>query len=178
MCILDPLLILIAGYSLTFMDEFVYSLLTAERVCDIILPRLPKRQVLEESGDIGPRKSRLLDALEGRSERGRSRSTTGSKSRSRSTSPHRSHSRSSRTSSSTGSRYISRSPSKSRSGSRSGSVLSDGMHIDISRWPPHPVCTTFLFGHRTPAFSTRPTASQGISTVLQQMGDSPMMQEY
>ncbi|RDB21184.1 Pre-mRNA-splicing factor 38A [Hypsizygus marmoreus] len=53
-----------SGYSLTYMDEFVYSLLTEERVCDIILPRLAKRQVLEENGDIGPRKSRLLDALE------------------------------------------------------------------------------------------------------------------
>ncbi|KAG6865277.1 hypothetical protein C0991_003737 [Blastosporella zonata] len=57
-----------AGYSLTFMDEYVYSLLTEERVCDIILPRLAKRQVLEENGDIGPRKSRLLDALEGKSD--------------------------------------------------------------------------------------------------------------
>uniref|UniRef100_A0A0W0G801 Pre-mRNA-splicing factor 38 n=1 Tax=Moniliophthora roreri TaxID=221103 RepID=A0A0W0G801_MONRR len=56
------------GYILTFMDEFVDSLLTEERVCDIILPRLIKRQVLEENGDIGPRKSRLLDALEGNSD--------------------------------------------------------------------------------------------------------------
>ncbi|KAF4604011.1 hypothetical protein EYR38_004433 [Pleurotus pulmonarius] len=60
-----------AGYSLTFMDEFVYSLLTEERVCDIILPRLQKRSVLEERGDIGPRKSRLLDAMEGKSDAGR-----------------------------------------------------------------------------------------------------------
>ncbi|KAG5341982.1 hypothetical protein C0989_006131 [Termitomyces sp. Mn162] len=69
------------GYSLTFMDEYVYSLLTEERVCDIILPRLPKRQVLEENGDLGPRKSRLLDAIEGKSdagsELGRSDSRTG-----------------------------------------------------------------------------------------------------
>ncbi|KAF8989107.1 Pre-mRNA-splicing factor 38 [Cyathus striatus] len=40
------------GYSLTYIDEFVYALLTEERVCDIILPRLPKRQVLEENGEI------------------------------------------------------------------------------------------------------------------------------
>jgi PRP38 family. len=59
-----------AGYSLTFMDEFVNSLLTEERICDLIMPRLIKRQVLEENGDIGPRKSRLLDALDGQSDHG------------------------------------------------------------------------------------------------------------
>ncbi|KAL0581312.1 hypothetical protein V5O48_000688 [Marasmius crinis-equi] len=67
-----------AGYTLTFIDEFVDSLLTEERVCDIILPRLIKRQILEENGELNPRKSRLLDALEGRgdneAERERSRS--------------------------------------------------------------------------------------------------------
>ncbi|KAJ8508548.1 hypothetical protein ONZ45_g9199 [Pleurotus djamor] len=54
------------GYNLTFMDEFVDSLLTEERVCDIILPRLQKRSVIEDRGDLGPRKSRLLDAMEGK----------------------------------------------------------------------------------------------------------------
>ncbi|KAH8829626.1 Pre-mRNA-splicing factor 38, partial [Flagelloscypha sp. PMI_526] len=62
-----------AGYQLTYIDEFIYSLLTEQRVCDIILPRLPKRSVLEENGDIGPRKSRLLDAMEGRSDHGSDR---------------------------------------------------------------------------------------------------------
>ncbi|KAJ6618225.1 Pre-mRNA-splicing factor 38, partial [Mycena sp. CBHHK59/15] len=52
-----------AGYSLTYMDEFIDQLLTEERVCDIILPRLTKRTTLEENGEIGPRQSRLLDAL-------------------------------------------------------------------------------------------------------------------
>ena len=123
--ILNPSFIRVAGYSLTFMDAFVYSLLTEERVCDIILPRLAKRQVLEENGDIGPRKSRLLDALEGRSEQGSERSRSRiSRSRSRSRSP----SRSSQTSSA-GSRYVSRSPSRSRSGSRSPS---NSVHIDVS----------------------------------------------
>ncbi|OCH95265.1 PRP38-domain-containing protein [Obba rivulosa] len=61
-------------YSLTFMDEFVDSLLVQERVCDIILPRLTKRDVLEEVGDIGPRKSRLLDAMEGVEEKASDRS--------------------------------------------------------------------------------------------------------
>ena len=102
------------GYSLTFIDEFAYELMTEERVCDIILPRLQKRQILEENGDIGPRKSRLLAAMEDKSEdgstRGRSRShgpdtspSSGSASRSRSRSP------------SDASRYVSRSPSRTRS---------------------------------------------------------------
>ncbi|RPD65828.1 PRP38-domain-containing protein, partial [Lentinus tigrinus ALCF2SS1-6] len=51
------------GYSLTYMDEFVDQLLNEERVCDLILPRLTKRDVLEDLGEIGPRKSRLLDAM-------------------------------------------------------------------------------------------------------------------
>ncbi|KAF8636739.1 hypothetical protein AX17_003542 [Amanita inopinata Kibby_2008] len=40
-----------AGYSLTYMDEFVYALLSEERVCDIILPRITRRQVLEETAN-------------------------------------------------------------------------------------------------------------------------------
>lgn len=98
------------GYSLTYMDEFVYALMTEERVCDLILPRIAKRQVLEETGELGPRKSLLLDAMEGNSdqESGRGRS------RSRSRSPDRK------------SRNLSRSPSKSRSLSpRNGSTRSD-----------------------------------------------------
>jgi len=114
-----------AGYTLTFMDEFVDQLITEERVCDIILPRLAKRQVLEENGDIGPRKSRLLDALEGKSDHGseKGRSVSRSRSRSRSGSRGRSLSRGNRTSSDAGSRYVSRSPSRSvsRSPSRSRS---------------------------------------------------------
>jgi len=101
----------IAGYTLTFMDEFVDSLLVEERVCDIILPRLQKRQILEENGDIGPRKSRLLDAMEGNSDRG---STRG---RPRSGSVTSSLSRSGSNESRGSARYISRSPSRSRSGS-------------------------------------------------------------
>ncbi|KAI0048248.1 PRP38-domain-containing protein [Auriscalpium vulgare] len=77
------------GYSLTYIDEFVDQLLTEERVCDIILPRVPRRQVLEENGDLGPRKSLLLNAMEGeddtetRGGRGDSRSSQNSRSRSR-----------------------------------------------------------------------------------------------
>ncbi|EAU88423.2 pre-RNA splicing factor 38A [Coprinopsis cinerea okayama7 len=139
------------GYTLTFIDEFVYALLTEERVIDLILPRLPKREILEENGELGPRKSRLLDAMEDRdeSERGRSRSRSGSRSsrsRSRSWSGGRSRSGSrsrSRSSSRGRSRsrspvvgYISRTPSRSQSRSprRSRSVSSAGSRF-ISRSP-------------------------------------------
>jgi pre-mRNA-splicing factor 38A len=68
----------LAGYYLTYIDEFVDQLLSEERVCDIILPRIPKREVLEENGEVTPRQSRLLDAMEGKdaddASRGRSRS--------------------------------------------------------------------------------------------------------
>ncbi|GJJ12448.1 hypothetical protein Clacol_006690 [Clathrus columnatus] len=76
----------LAGYSLTYVDEFVDQLLTEERVCDIILPRLIKREVLEDMGEVRPRKSLLLDAIEGKDshkldERSRSRSRSSSRSR-------------------------------------------------------------------------------------------------
>lgn len=80
-----------AGYSLTYMDEFVDQLLTEERVCDIILPRLPKRGVLEDMDEIGPRKSLLLNAMEGvKPARSRSRSRSRSARQSRSPSRGRS----------------------------------------------------------------------------------------
>ena len=75
-----------AGYYLTYIDEFVDQLLNEERVCDIIMPRIPKREILEENGEITPRQSRLLDAMEGKDEdnasRGRSRSRSRDSSRS------------------------------------------------------------------------------------------------
>ncbi|KAH9901645.1 PRP38 family-domain-containing protein [Cubamyces lactineus] len=122
------------GYSIIHMDEFVDSLLVEERVCDLILPRITKRDVLEDLGEIGPRKSRLLDAMEGKSEHGSERSRSrssdrstsslsprraGSASPSRSSSRGRSLSRGSRSPSSPGSRYVSRSRSHSRSASGS-----------------------------------------------------------
>ncbi|KAG2364935.1 PRP38 family-domain-containing protein [Suillus spraguei] len=125
-----------AGYSLTHFDEFIYSLLTEERVCDIILPRKAKRSILEENGEIGPRKSRLLDAMEGRSEHGsdRSRSSSRSRSRSPSKSPYRSRSpsisRSRSQSPSENGRYVSRSPSRSPDRSRGGSMSPDRMNIE------------------------------------------------
>ncbi|KAI0646771.1 PRP38 family-domain-containing protein [Trametes meyenii] len=123
------------GYSIIHMDEYVDQLLTEERVCDLILPRITKRDVLEDLGDIGPRKSRLLDAMEGKSEHGSDRSRSRSRSTDRSAGsrspsahsriPSRSHSRGrsanhgSKSPSSPGSRYVSRSRSHSRSGSGS-----------------------------------------------------------
>ena len=38
-----------AKYELVHMDEFIDELLHSERVCDVALPRIQKRQVLEES---------------------------------------------------------------------------------------------------------------------------------
>ena len=100
-----------AGYDLTYIDEFVDQLLNEERVCDIILPRLPKRTVLEENGELAPRQSHLLDAMEGKDEEDtRSRS--------------RSSSRSSRRSSRTRTPDRGGSPSQARGESRQGSSSS------------------------------------------------------
>ena len=102
------------GYSVTYIDEFVDQLLNDERVCDIILPRITKRSVLEENEELGPRKSRLLDAMEGKKvqgserERSVSRSRSGSRSASRSSGVSRN-----RSPSEAGSHYVSRSPSRS-----------------------------------------------------------------
>jgi pre-mRNA-splicing factor 38A len=54
-----------AGYSILHFDEFIDQLLTEDRVCDVILPRLTKRDVLEETEGLAPRTSVLEDALEG-----------------------------------------------------------------------------------------------------------------
>jgi pre-mRNA-splicing factor 38A len=129
-----PLSFYAAGYSILHFDEFVDQLLTEERVCDIILPRLTKRDVLEETEGLAPRTSVLEDALEGsdNDEDGRGRSSKG-KDRDdgsndvdmdRSPSPSRRRDRSTSRSSAEGSdgRFISRSPSPRRGRSRSGSV--------------------------------------------------------
>lgn len=113
-----------AGYFLTYVDEFVDELLNKERVCDIIMPRIPKREVLEENGELPPRKSLLLDAMEGKDKgasRGRSRSRSRDSNRS-SRSPMGTASDHTgpgdirvRTPSADGSRKGSRSPSPARS---------------------------------------------------------------
>ncbi|EWC48101.1 pre-mRNA-splicing factor 38 [Drechslerella stenobrocha 248] len=43
----------IAGFRLTFVDEFIDELLTKERVCDIALPRIPTRMQLEDTDELG-----------------------------------------------------------------------------------------------------------------------------
>ncbi|KAI9443353.1 PRP38 family-domain-containing protein [Lactarius indigo] len=133
-----------SGYYLTYMDEFVDQLLNEERVCDLILPRIPKRAVLEENSELAPRQSRLLTAMEGKDEektRGRNRSTSWDNSRSsrsaRSSSSARSRNRSGSPSQGGGSdtRLASRSPTRSlspggsdgRFRSRSRSISPDRM---------------------------------------------------
>ncbi|KAF8274439.1 PRP38 family-domain-containing protein [Lactarius quietus] len=79
--------------ALTYMDEFIDQLLNEERVCDLILPRMAKREVLEKDGELAPRQSRLLAAMEGISRGSRSshsaRISPSAQSRSRSGSPSR-----------------------------------------------------------------------------------------
>jgi len=120
-----------AGFTLTYMDDFADELLTEERVCDIILPRLTKREVLEETEGLGPRSSALLKAM---MESGSEDETTGDPGRKQGkyrskgaggSSPSdasggsdaRSRSRSG--SAASRKRYVSRSPSRSRSRERS-----------------------------------------------------------
>ncbi|KAF8344237.1 PRP38 family-domain-containing protein [Cantharellus anzutake] len=134
-----------SGYVLTYMDEFIDQLLTEERVCDTILPRIPKRNVLEETEGLAPRTSSLMEAMEGnerkleqRRSRSRSDSRSGSRSTSRSLSRGRSRSRSrsgtppSDADANGEDRYVSRSPSRSGSSyrSRSRSISPDRMDLD------------------------------------------------
>ena len=56
-----------AKYELVHVDEFIDELLHAERICDVSLPRLQKRHVLEELNELEPRISPLevnLDEVE------------------------------------------------------------------------------------------------------------------
>ncbi|KAI9219392.1 Pre-mRNA-splicing factor 38, partial [Blastocladiella britannica] len=48
-------------YTLSHVDQFVDDLLAQERVCDVILPRLPKRYILEENDELDPRVSAVQD---------------------------------------------------------------------------------------------------------------------
>ena len=47
------------GYSLTYIDQFVDDLLTKDRVCATILPRLAQRTQLEDDGKLEERESPL-----------------------------------------------------------------------------------------------------------------------
>lgn len=52
------------GVILIYMDTFVDDLLRKERVCDIALPRLTKRTVLEDDGQLEPRESSIQSELD------------------------------------------------------------------------------------------------------------------
>lgn len=51
-------------FSIIRVDEFIDQLLNEERVCDVILPRLQKRSVLEDLNLLEPRQSILDEDLE------------------------------------------------------------------------------------------------------------------
>ncbi|KAI8898950.1 PRP38 family-domain-containing protein [Globomyces pollinis-pini] len=51
-------------FELTYMDVFIDELLTEDRVCDTILPRLTKRYILEDAGDLEPRISPLEEEID------------------------------------------------------------------------------------------------------------------
>lgn len=51
-------------FEVVHMDEFIDDLLREERVCDVILPRIQKRSILEENGDLDPKVSLLDDDLD------------------------------------------------------------------------------------------------------------------
>ncbi|CAO3591591.1 unnamed protein product [Absidia cylindrospora] len=57
-----------SGYTLSHMDEFIDQLLRQDRVCDVILPRLVQRHVLEDNDELEPRVSALEDDLESEQE--------------------------------------------------------------------------------------------------------------
>ncbi|CAH1101472.1 unnamed protein product [Psylliodes chrysocephalus] len=53
-----------AQFELVHMDEFIDELLRDERVCDVILPRVQKRAVLEENNELEGKVSALEDDLD------------------------------------------------------------------------------------------------------------------
>lgn len=52
------------NFELLYMDDLIDHLLRDERYCDVILPRLQKRQVLEEANELEPRVSALEEDLD------------------------------------------------------------------------------------------------------------------
>lgn len=53
-----------AEFELVHVDEFIDELLREERVCDVILPRVQKRHVLEENNELEAKVSALEDDLD------------------------------------------------------------------------------------------------------------------
>ena len=47
------------SFKVMHMDEFIDKLLKSDRFCDISLPRMNKRCVLEENGDLEPYETKL-----------------------------------------------------------------------------------------------------------------------
>lgn len=56
------------GWRLSYMDEFIDDLLTQERVCDIALPRMMTRAMLEDADELEPRESLLGSEVESEGE--------------------------------------------------------------------------------------------------------------
>lgn len=133
------------GYRLTTFDEFIDDLLIQDRVCDIILPRLTQRKVLEEVEGMAPRASLLEDdpreAGDDEGEegdlRGEDADSDVDMDRGRSLSRSRSKSAVSRggSSSSDRSRFVSRSPSRSRTPSERFVSRSPSLSPDRERIP-------------------------------------------
>lgn len=51
-------------FEIKHMDEYIDELLRSDRVCDIILPRIQKRSILEENNELEPKTSALDDDLD------------------------------------------------------------------------------------------------------------------
>jgi len=51
-------------FELIYIDDFIDSLLRDERVCDVILPRIQSRHVLEENNELEPKVSILEEDIE------------------------------------------------------------------------------------------------------------------
>lgn len=51
-------------YALTHVDEYIDELLTTDYSCDIALPRIKKRWILEQNKQLEPRRSALEDDFE------------------------------------------------------------------------------------------------------------------
>jgi len=139
------------AFTLTHMDEFIDELLHEERSCDIILPRIQKRYLLEDSEQLEPRISALEDDLndlesddepEMKDDSPRRRSVSPEDRRRRSRSPDRRRRSRSRSRSNSPKRRSRRSPSpsrhrrhRSRSRSRSRSPRHSRRHRSRSRSP-------------------------------------------
>uniref|UniRef100_A0A1B0DGW1 Pre-mRNA-splicing factor 38 n=1 Tax=Phlebotomus papatasi TaxID=29031 RepID=A0A1B0DGW1_PHLPP len=53
-----------SNFEIVHVDEFIDELLRNDRVCDIILPRIQKRHILEENNELEPKVSALDDDLD------------------------------------------------------------------------------------------------------------------